>query len=151
MSVRLIEIGEDNWTSFLRLSAHEAQRAYVADPVGILARAYVYREQHARVFGIESDGTIVGMAMVRDLDEEPACYELQQFLVDARYQNRGIGSEALQKILSILQEERRYDCVEVCVKAADEQAQHVYEKNGFTDTGYLDPDCPDCIILMRKL
>ena len=46
------------------------------------------------------------------------------------------------------EKERKYDCVEVCVKMEDKTAIHVYEKAGFVDTGYIDEDVPDSLNLM---
>ena len=146
--VHLIDIEESNWLAAARLTVLPEQRGYVADAVGIIARGYVYRECSARVWGIAVDDTLVGLAMVRNLDEEPACYDLQQLMIDARYQNRGYGTQALLLILEKLKNERKYDRVEVCVKRADAQALHVYEKAGFADTGYIDEDAPDCMNLM---
>ena len=148
--VFLTEIDEGNWLEALRLSVAEDQRSFLADAAGILARGYVYRNCRARVWGIcsdEADGALVGLALVRDLDEEPACYELQQFMIDARRQNKGFGGEALRLILTKLAAEGRYPCVEVCVKRAACAARHIYEKAGFADTGYIDPDLSDSLNL----
>jgi RimJ/RimL family protein N-acetyltransferase len=81
---------------------------------------------------------------VKDLDEEPACYDLQQFMIDRRYQGRGCGTEALRLLLAALEQERKYDRVEVCVKKDAAAALRVYEKAGFVDTGYVDEAAPDC-------
>ena len=51
-------------------------------------------------------------------------------------------------IMSELEKERKYDCVEVCVKKNDAAALRVYEKAGFVDTGYIDEEAPDCLNLM---
>ena len=85
---------------------------------------------------------------MRDQNEEPVCYDLQQFMIDERFQNRGFGTAALRKILSVCEAERRFYCVEVCVNKQDLPALHVYEKAGFVDTGYIDDDLPDCLNLM---
>lgn len=146
--LKLVEINEQNWLEVRRLSVGEDQQGFLDSAVGILARGYVYRSQRARVFGIECDGEMIGAALVKDLDEAPACYDLQQFMIDARWQGRGYGTEALRLILAMLSEERKYDCVEVCVKKADAAALRVYGKTGFTDTGYVDEDAPDCLNLM---
>lgn len=145
--IQLREIDENDWPEALRLSVAEGQRAFLADAAGILARGYAFRKSRARVWGIRADGELVGLALVRDLDEEPACYELQQFMIDARYQNRGCGTEALRAILAALRAEGKYPCVEVCVNRAAAAARRVYEKAGFADTGYVDPDLPDCLNL----
>lgn len=39
--------------------------------------------------------------------------------------------EALKLIISMLQAEGRYDCVEVCVNKANTAALHLFERTGF--------------------
>lgn len=146
--VKLVEVNEKNWLVIRGLSVSEEQKGFLDSPVGILARAYVYRHERARVFGIQDAGHMIGLALVKDLDDEPACYDLQQFMIDARYQGRGCGTAALGLLLSELEQERKYNCVEVCVKKSAAAALRVYEKAGFVDTGYIDEDAPDSLNLM---
>lgn len=146
--LKLIEVNEENWLDVRRLSVSAAQEGFLDNPVGILARGYVYRRDRARVIGIAQDETIIGVALVKDLDEEPACYDLQQFMIDRLYQGKGYGTAALRMILSELEAEGKYDCVEVCVKRDDAAALRVYEKAGFVDTGYVDEEAPDSLNLM---
>ena len=148
--IHLEAITEENWTEAVRLSVDEEQRAFLDTPLGIIARGYVYRDCNARVYTIQSDGTIVGIALVRDLDEAPACYDLQQFLIDRRYQHQGYGTQALALIMAALREERKYDCIEVCVHKTDAPALRLFQKAGFKDTGYVDDTAPDCINLMYR-
>ena len=70
---------------------------------------------------------------------------------DKRFQGRGYGSAALSLILDMLRKEGRYDHVEVCVKKDDKEALRLYEKHGFTDSGYYDEDAPDSINMICKL
>ena len=97
--LKLVEINEQNWLDVRRLSVSKDQEGFLDSAVGILARGYVYLGQRARVLGIERDGEMIGIALVKDLDEEPACYDLQQFLIDARWQGEGYGTEALLRPL----------------------------------------------------
>lgn len=149
--VKLFDINEENWLDVVSLSVDERQMRFLDRPVGILARGYVYRSCNAKVFGIAGDGQVVGVALVKDMDEEPACYDLQQFMIDSRFQNKGYGTEALRLILSLLSEEGKYGQVEVCVNKDDAAAIRVYEKVGFEDTGYIDESVPDCLNLMYDL
>ena len=148
MTIQLIDVTEENWLDIARLSVSDEQQAFLDRPIGILARGYVYRRCNARVIGIAGGGQVIGVALVRDLDEEPACYDLQQFMIDRRFQNRGCGTQALKQIISQLQAEGKYGCVEVCVNKADASALRVYDKVGFVDTGYIDDGAPDCLNLM---
>lgn len=149
--VKLIEVNESNWLDVAALRVSENQQEFLASALGILARGYVYRSCNAKVIGIANEDQIIGVALVRDLDEFPACYDLQQFMIDERFQNQGYGTQALRLILAQLETEGKYSCVEVCVNKADAPALRVYKKLGFTDTGYIDDCVPDCLNLRYDL
>ena len=149
--VRLAEVTEENWLEAASLSVKEEQKRFLAPAVGILARGYVYRNCGGRVFLIEDDGTAVGLALVREFTEEPLGYDLQQFMIDERYQGRGYGSAALGLILDRLRSEGHYGHVEVCVKEEDAAAVRLYMKHGFTDSGYVDEDAPGSLNLVCRL
>lgn len=146
--VKLEYVNEENWIAVVNLSVTKEQERFLDTPVGIIARGYIYRSCNARVFAIYDDRKVIGVSMVKDMNEEPACYDLQQFMIDKNFQNKGYGTKALNLICSHLQEEGKYRCVEVCVKMNDSQALHVYKKVGFVDTGYIDDDAPDSYNLM---
>lgn len=146
--IKLVEVNEQNWSEVVSLRVEEEQKKFLDQPIGILARGYVYRSCNARVFGIAKDEQMVGVARVKDMDEEPACYDLQQFMIDRRFQRKGYGTEALRMILSVLSEEMKYEQVEVCVDKGNAAALRMYQKNGFADTGYIDESVPDCLNLM---
>ena len=149
--IRLTEVTEDNWLEAAGLSVKDSQKNYVAPVTGILARGYVYQDCNARIYVIEKDGTIVGVSLVREFTDEPLGYDLQQFMIDQRYQGKGYGSEALGLILNELRKEGHYDHVEVCVKKDDSAAIRLYEKNGFVDSGYIDEDAPDSLNMICRL
>ena len=149
--LKLTEVTEENWLDVASLSVKEEQKSYLAPAIGILARGYVYRGCSARVLVIEYDGVIVGVALVREFTDEPLGYDLQQFMIDQRYQGKGYGSLALERILDELRKEGRYDHVEVCVKKEDAAAIHLYEKHGFVDSGYYDEDAPDSLNMICQL
>ena len=149
--IRLTEVTEDNWLEAAGLSVKDSRKNYVAPVTGILARGYVYRDCNARIYVIEKDGTIVGVSLVREFTDEPLGYDLQQFMIDQRYQGKGYGSEALGLILNELRKEGHYDHVEVCVKKDDSAAIRLYEKSGFVDSGYIDEDAPDSLNMICRL
>ena len=150
-AVRLTQVTEENWLEVASLSVKEHQKEYLAPAIGILARGYVYRDCNARVFVIEHDGIIVGTALVREFTDEPLGYDLQQFMIDRHFQGRGYGFAALKLILEELRKEGHYDHVEVCVKKKDVEAIRLYEKCGFTDSGYIDEDAPDSLNMICYL
>ncbi len=126
--IRLTEVTENNWFEVADLSVKDSQKSYVAPVIGILARGYVYRDCNVRILVIENDGLIVGVSLVREFKDEPLGYDLQQFMIDQRYQGKGYGTEALRLILDELRQEGHYDHVEVCVKKVDIAAIHLYKR-----------------------
>jgi len=140
--IRLLAISEQNWQEAAKLSVDSEQKRFLDTAVGILARGYAYRSSRAKVLGIYRGETLVGLALVKDLEEEPACYDLQQFMIDRRYQGRGYGAQALELLLSALERERRFEQVEVCVSADNAPALGLFAKAGFADSGYVDPQVP---------
>ena len=149
--IKLADVTEDNWFTVASMSVNDEQKEFVAPAIGILARGYVYRNCNGRVFVIQDDNTIIGLALVREFTDEPLGYDLQQFMIDKRYQGKGYGFDALGLILDELRKENHYDHVEVCVKKEDVKARHVYEKYGFADSGYIDEDMPDSLNMICKL
>lgn len=149
--IKLSDVTEDNWFEVASLSVKDEQKAFLAPAIGILARGYVYRDCRARVYVIEDDDSIVGTALVREFTDEPLGYDLQQFMIDQRYQGRGYGSAALKLILEELKKEGRFDHVEVCVKKTDAAAIRLYEKHGFSDSGFIDENAPDSVNLICHL
>ncbi len=149
--LRLTDVNEENWLEVASLTVKDHQKDYLAPAIGIIARGYVYRGCNARVYAFENDGVTVGAALVREFTDEPLGYDLQQFMIDGKYQGRGFGSLALELILDELRKEAHYDHVEVCVKKEDAEAVRLYEKHGFVDSGYVDADLPDSVNMICRL
>ena len=72
--LKLIDVNEENWLDIRKLSVSDDQKSFLDSAVGIIARGYVYRSYRAKVIGIADNDTVIGVAMVKDMDEEPACY-----------------------------------------------------------------------------
>ncbi len=149
--IHLVDVNEENWLDIIKLKVDEAQQKYLDRPTGIIARGYIYRNCNARVFGITDDTQMIGVALVRDFTDEPFNYDLQQFMIDRQFQNKGYGTEALRQILNFLKQEGRFNSVEVCVNREDLAAIHVYEKVGFFNSGYIDEELPNCLNLIYHL
>ena len=147
MRVTLAELTVENMEGCLKLEVSTEQREFVPSAAGIIARAWTVRDSAANLFVIEADGTAVGMALVYELNEEPSCYFLMEMFVDARYQRRGIGSEALRRIVKRYAESPKFPMIELAVDRRNTAAIGMYLEAGFEDTGYTDPDCPQYLNL----
>ena len=144
--IHLEPITPENWR--IPLEVRPEQEAFVASTTTILARAWAYREERSRVFMIYHEETPVGMAMYRDYeDEDESCYDFDQLLIDARYQGKGYGTEAIRKILAMMEAEGKYDKVVLCYVDGNDGARRLYEKFGFYETWIEDGE----IVMEKKL
>ena len=142
--IKLVTINPDNWRLGLKVS--EAQKRFVAESAGILARAYAYRESRSNAYVIYNDDLPVGMALYYDCDEFSA-YDLSQFFIDERYQGNGFGIEAARLILEMMKSDGKYNKVTLCYIDGNDAAKNMYEKLGFHLTG----ECDEDEIVMEKI
>ena len=142
--IKLVTINPDNWRLGLKVS--EAQKRFVAEGAGILARAYAYRESRSNAYIIYHDDLPVGMALYYDCDELNA-YDFSQFFIDERYQGNGFGMEAARQILEMMKSDGKYDKVTLCYIDGNEAAKNMYENLGF----YLTGECDEDEIIMEKI
>ena len=69
--IKLTGVTEDNWLEVASLTVRDDQKGFLAPAIGIIARGYVYRDCNAKVFAVENDGTVVGVALVWEFAYEP--------------------------------------------------------------------------------
>ena len=109
--IRLESIDPDNWRLGLKVS--DAQKNFVSDSAGLLARAYAYRESRSNAYVIYNDALPVGMALYYDCDELNA-YDFSQLFIDERYQRNGFGVEAARQILEMMKNDGKYNKIILC-------------------------------------
>ncbi len=91
-------------------------------------------------FDIFRDGNLIGSAMLREYEE--GGYFLWNYAIDATYQNRNLGTTALKELISFMHLKYGLHTMTTTYIWGNEQARHVYEKVGFTETDIIDePNC----------
>ncbi len=83
-----------------------------------------------------------GIILVYEMEEEPVCYCLMEMMIDKRCQNYGYGQRALRKLIEEYAKDPKYPRMELAVDRENPAAIHTYEKAGFADSGYIDPELP---------
>lgn len=147
-NIEFKEITPDNWRIINSLSVKEEQKNFAASNVTILARAFVYRKENAKVFAVYYSDKPIGLIMQRDwIDGEKIVCIMDQFMIDKKSQGRGFGKAALQKWLSMIEAEKKYSCVQLCYVEGDIAAKRLYENFGFYE---IDKD-EDEIIMQKDL
>lgn len=158
MELRRVD-GKNIW-EIVRLSVAKEQSDFVATNTESLLEAYttITSGGVALPFGIYDGDTPVGFVMLgygaADDPEEPAIaagnYCIWRFMIDAAYQHRGYGKQALRLTLDYI---RTYpcgsaDCCWLSYEPENNAAKALYHSAGFSENGEM---CGEEIVAVLKL
>ncbi len=131
--IHLVDI--DNETGDTSLEVAEGQQSYVCNSLVMLARAWLHRELHPRVFNVYDGETAVGMGMYLD-DPEKSAYDFCQLFIDKRYQGKGYGKAAVGLVLDAMREEGKYQKVSMCYVEGNNASRNLFEQFGFEEVSH---------------
>ncbi len=131
--IHLVDI--DNETGDTNLEVAEGQQSYVCNSLVMLARAWLHRKLHPRVFNVYDDETAVGMGMYLD-DPEKSAYDFCQLFIDKRYQSKGYGKAAVGLVLDAMREEGKYQKVSMCYVEGNDASRNLFEQFGFVEVSH---------------
>ncbi len=158
--VTLRKVDLSNIQAVLELSVGEAQKGFVADNTASILEAYATQASGytALPFGIYEEETPVGFVMfgydTLDDEDEPEVavknYCIWRFMIDRRYQGRGLGKAALAVSLDYL---RTMPCSEAAqcwlsYEPENTAARALYRAAGFRENGEV---CGGEIVAVREL
>ncbi len=134
--VTLKEITADNFEAVVNLKVNESQRCFVSSTEYSLAQAWLYKDK-AFPFAICENGIPVGFVML-GFYEARNQYTLWKFLIDEKFQNKGIGRKALKLALIYLRDNLQASEVYTGVLLGNEKAKSLYISEGFKPTGLIE-------------
>ncbi len=158
MELRKITFG--NVDAVTSMAVREDQQGFVAPNVASLAQAYVAVDNGstARAFALYDGDEPVGFVMfgynsLGDWDDPPIAagnYCLWRFMIDRRYQGRGLGKEAMRACIDYLRTRPLGpgDNVWLSYEPENTVARGLYHKFGFVENGEM---CGEEIVAVMPL
>jgi diamine N-acetyltransferase len=133
--VSLRPIDRSNWQECVELSVKPHQTGLVGANVRSLAEAYVRPE--AKPMAVYEGNIMVGFSMyLRNSDDQH--YYIHRFMIDGRYQNRGLGRKALMLTIDeICAQANSKDRIMLLFLTHNVDAERFYRAAGFMDTGTI--------------
>ena len=151
--IRLESVNAHNIREILDLTVDETQKDFVAANDTSIIEAYLALSANGHVypFGIYDDAAAVGFCMIGfgtddQWTDAPAVardsYNIWRFMIDRRYQGKGYGKAAMERILAFI---RTWPCgpADICWLSYDPEntrAKALYAAYGFRETGEWDGD-----------
>ncbi len=151
--ISMAEVTRANWRAALSLTVAPEQQRFIADsaPIAALALAKAYirpgglvwtpyaffaRDEPAADVAAEPAGAMVGFTMLAHEPQSAANYWLYHFFIDQRYQGRGYGALALQRLIAFIRATQpSCRAIQLTVHPENQRAQRLYARAGFRETG----------------
>lgn len=139
--VTLREITEDTVVSIVKLSVAEHQKAFVAPNAVSLAQALFSQEAWYRAIYVGDEPAGFVMLYDESLREprpESPAIGVWRFMVDERFQGRGVGRVALLKVIEHVRAKDLFTTLELSYVPAEGNPEPFYRALGFRPTGRID-------------
>ena len=133
MALQLVPVDRHNWEKAVALEVKPHQLGNVGTNVLSLAEAGVRPEARARL--VLSDDEPVGMVVFLK-NPEDSKFHIHRFMIDKEHQKHGMGEAALRLVVQEIRSLEDF-VPPVVIEFIDNnmEAQRVYERVGFKDTG----------------
>jgi diamine N-acetyltransferase len=132
MTVVLRPITKDDWEEAASLQVREDQADFVVPNVWSIAESKFY--DALQPTSIYDDTTMVGFLMY-GRDPQDRQFWLYRFMIDRRFQGRGLGRAALDRLLDLLRRTPGCTGVNVGYDPRNAVAERLYLGAGFVPTG----------------
>ncbi|MCK6206459.1 GNAT family N-acetyltransferase [Bacillus infantis] len=130
--VSLKEIDRHNFFDVIDLKVAEEQKSFVATNLFSLAQAKAFPE--CNCLAIYHEEKLVGFTMYCiDFDDKE--YWIYRLMIDAKYQSKGYGKAAMEKLIELIKEDKDHQVIYLSFEPENDRAKEMYEKLGFEADG----------------
>ncbi|MFY7865679.1 GNAT family N-acetyltransferase [Roseateles sp.] len=140
MKISLRKITLENLDDIVDLRLLDHQYDYLASNSYSIAEASL--NTSLRTHAIYGDERVIGFVLYctpDDSDSEPGTYEIWRLMIDAGFQGRGYGRQALEFVLREICADDTARNIHICYKPDNEAAKRFYSSLGFEEVG-IEPE-----------
>ncbi|MGD6875202.1 GNAT family N-acetyltransferase [Bacillus infantis] len=132
MMIFLKEVDRHNFFDVIDLKVAEEQKSFVATNLFSLAQAKAFPE--CNCMAIYHEEELVGFTMYcMDFDDKE--YWIYRLMIDAKYQSKGYGKAAMEKLIERIKEDKDHQVIYLSFEPENDRAKEMYEKLGFEADG----------------
>ena len=136
--IKLKDVTGDNWEAVADLKVRKSQKNALASNLYSLAESKF--NPYAIPKAIYAGRRLVGFLMYEQLHEDgkPHEYSIYRFMIDKKYQGKGYGRLAMQKVLDLIREDKELRRITICYVPENKTAKAFYASFGFKEVGLDD-------------
>lgn len=135
MNIELRPVDANNWEACIQLKAKPEQAGFIASNLYSIAQVQFLEGFVA--MAIYAEETMVGFTMYGP-DEDDGNYWIYRLMIDAKYQGRGYGRQALHQVVDqIRSKPDRTDVIMLSYHPDNKHASALYAQAGFEEIGIM--------------
>ncbi len=138
--VELVPVTRDNWREARLLGVRPDQETFTPPVIVSLAKMGIRPggpDDEHRPYAVMADGVMVGFGELSGAFGSWETLWFGGFLIDARYQGRGLGAAALEAFVELARQEPGCRELGLTVVPENEHARRLYRSHEFRSTGDL--------------
>jgi len=142
-------VNDSNWRQIVALNVAESQSEFIEKNEISLLESFYDMKHNWKCYGLFKGEVAVGFVMIGAENKEEGYIWLDRFMIDCRYQGRGLGSAFLKKIIDYIA--GNYDVREIVLSVTKDnpEAKAFYIRNGFINTGLVDQEFDEEIFSLK--
>ena len=146
MDIELRDIDEDNFRACTKLSVRKDQ-PFVASNAYSIAESKIFPYWTTKA--VYAEDVLVGFMMFATFYEKEELY-LCRFMIDQRYQGKGFGKAALDRLKEIAMGDEGIRRIKLSTAPDNANGIRIYEKFGFRDMKYLEDEEEVFVLELEK-
>ncbi|CAM3865155.1 GNAT family N-acetyltransferase [Alkalicoccus chagannorensis] len=148
MKLSMYPVDRHNFRSIAALTVASSQETLIENNALSMLEAWWEPEFDWHCFGLYLDDTPAGFVMAGAWEETKKEVWLDRFMIDVRFQGRGLAGPLLQTAVTGIQQHWPADTIILSIHPDNTRARRFYEKHGFHFTGERDPDFDEDIMTL---
>ncbi|EQB88858.1 diamine N-acetyltransferase [Clostridium punense] len=134
MGILLKQVTKENWYECNSLEVYKEQEGIVAPNYNSIIISLLYDNWHSKC--IYEDNVLIGF-LLYGIEEDTGKPMLLRYMVDKKFQEKGLGKKALLKLLDLIKIEYGNIKFYTTVSPKNVSAEKLYESVGFEKNGEI--------------
>jgi diamine N-acetyltransferase len=131
MGIMLKQVTKENWYECNNLGVYKEQEVIVAPNYNSIILSLLYENWSAKY--IYEDDILIGL-LLYGIEEDTSKPMLLRFMIDKKFQGKGLGKKAMLKLLDLIKIEYGNIKFYTTVSPQNISAKKLYESVGFEET-----------------
>lgn len=142
-------VTKDNWRAIVELKPLTDQEKYITSNAESLLESFYETRYNWSVFGLFKEEYPIGFTMIGAFNAEKEYIWLDRFMIDGQFQGKGYGKKFLQLIVDYIQSKWQVKDIVLSIVKENNQAKKLYETIGFIDTGRIDEENGELVMVLN--